>query len=117
MMSYSLSGHVQIDETFCKTKRKHNTGRVKRGRKFTLVNFYFLLLIGCCVYLQFEVLGMWDDVLKKLVAVRIPDRSGATMIPIIKYFCVPGIRIDTDGWDGYLPLAREGYQHLIVVHK
>ena len=39
------------------------------------------------------------------------------MVPVIKYFCSPGIRIDKDGWQGYLPLALEGYQHLIVIHK
>ena len=37
MMNIRLSGHVQIDETFVATKRKHNRGRVKRNRKFTLV--------------------------------------------------------------------------------
>ena len=117
MMTYSLSGRVQIDETFVATKRKNNTGRVKRGRKFTLVNSYFLVVIMCRRCCHFEVLGMWDDILKKLVVVRIPDRKGATMVPIIKYFCVQGIRIHTDGWDGYLTLASEGYQHLVVVHK
>ena len=64
-----------------------------------------------------KVLGMWDATYKKLVVVRIPDRSGGTMVPVIKYFCSPGIRINTDGWQGYMSLALEGYQHLIVIHK
>ena len=37
MINTRLTGHVQIDETFVATKRKHNRGRVKRNRKFTLV--------------------------------------------------------------------------------
>ena len=41
MMTYRLGGHVQLDETFVRTKRKFNTGRVTRGRKFTLVKFHF----------------------------------------------------------------------------
>ena len=64
-----------------------------------------------------EVLGMWDATFKKFVVVRIPDRSGGTMVPLIKYFCVPGIRIDSDGWSGYNSLAQEGYRHLVVIHK
>jgi len=60
---------------------------------------------------------MWDATHKKLVVSRIPDRSATTMVPVIKYFCAPGIRIDTDGWKGYLSLAAEGYQHLMVIHK
>jgi len=37
MINTRLTGHVHIDETFVATKRKHNRGRVKRNRKFTLV--------------------------------------------------------------------------------
>ena len=41
MMTYRLGGNVQVDETFVRTKRKFNTGRVTRGRRYTLVNFHF----------------------------------------------------------------------------
>lgn len=44
MMNIQLTGHVQIDETFVATKRKHNRGRVRRNRKFTLVKHYFFSL-------------------------------------------------------------------------
>jgi len=64
-----------------------------------------------------EVLGMWDPQQKVLVAMRIPDRSGPTMIPLIKYFCLPGIEIWSDAWGGYNNLAMEGFRHLVVVHK
>ena len=54
---------------------------------------------------------------KVLVASRIPDRAGATMIPLIKYWCCPCIEIHTDAWSGYNSLADEGFRHLVVVHK
>ena len=65
----------------------------------------------------FMVLGLWDPQQKVLVATRIPDRSGATMIPLIKYWCCPGIEIHTDAWSGYNSLADEVFRHLVVVHR
>ena len=65
----------------------------------------------------FEVLGLWDPQQKVLVATRIPDRSGATMIPSIKYWCSPGLEIHTDAWGGYNSLSDEGFRHIVVVHK
>jgi len=47
MMQMTLTGHVQIDETFVATRRKQNTGRAKPNRKFTLVKSYFLCLFLC----------------------------------------------------------------------
>ena len=67
--------------------------------------------------LYFEVLGLWDPQQKVLVATRIPDRAGITMIPLIKYWCAPGIEIHTDAWGGYNSLANEGFRHLVVVHE
>ena len=37
LLTYQLTGKVQIDETFIASPRKHNKGRLKLGRKFTLV--------------------------------------------------------------------------------
>ena len=69
------------------------------------------------VSLGFQVLGMWDPTQKILVATRIPDRTAVTMIPLIKYWCAPGIELWTDAWGGYNPLALEGFRHLVVIHK
>ena len=54
---------------------------------------------------------------KVLVATRIPDRSSATMTPLIKYWCLPGIEIVSDAWPGYNDLQAEGFRHVVVVHK
>ena len=37
LLTYRLTGTVQIDETFVRSPRKHNRGRLAMGRKFTLV--------------------------------------------------------------------------------
>ena len=37
LLTYRLTGKVQIDETFVRSPRKHNRGRLEIGRKFTLV--------------------------------------------------------------------------------
>ena len=37
LLRYQLTGKVQIDETFVRTPRKHNRGRIQRGRTYTLV--------------------------------------------------------------------------------
>ena len=65
----------------------------------------------------YEVLGIWDCSQKCLVAARIPDRSAATMRPIFRYFCNPGIEITTDAWKGYNFLRPDSWRYLMVVHK
>jgi len=71
----------------------------------------------CFVFCLGEVLGMYDETLRKLVALRIPNRTGAIMLPLIQYWCVPGIRITSDAWGGYFGLGALGYRHLTVIHK
>ena len=39
LLTYRLSGRVQVDETFVRTQRKHHTGRIVQNRPYTLVNF------------------------------------------------------------------------------
>lgn len=137
MLQVRLAGPCQADESFVRTKRKHNVGRINPGRKHTLViPIYVLIAVSVnvgvmveyplglhCVYnplnplCYYEVLGIWDSVQKCLVAVRIPDRSTATMRPIFHYFCNAGIQITTDAWKGYNFLRPDGWRHLMVVHK
>ena len=37
LLTYRLSGKVQVDESFVRTPRKHNVGRIVRNRPYTLV--------------------------------------------------------------------------------
>jgi hypothetical protein len=44
---------------------------------------------------------------------HIPDASSAILIPFIEHSIKAGSRVQTDGWPGYLPLSRAGYQHRV----
>ena len=63
------------------------------------------------------MLGIQDTVTKELVAVRIPDRTTATLQQIIMAFTPTGSLGTTDAWGGYNFLPRNGYRHLVVCHK
>ena len=64
-----------------------------------------------------EVLGIYDKLTKDLVAFYIPDRTTATLQPLITALTVPGSIGTTDQWGGYNFLPRNGYRHLVVCHK
>ena len=46
---------------------------------------------------------------------RVPDVSGASLIPFVGNFVEPGSEIRTDGWRGYNALSRHGYTQLKTV--
>ena len=52
--------------------------------------------------------------------VEVPDRSRATLTPIIRQWILPGSRIISDGWAAYGHLEEIGhgiYMHDVVVHQ
>jgi len=42
---------------------------------------------------------------------QIVDASAESLVPFVQDSVEPGSVIHTDGWLGYLPLERSGYQH------
>ena len=58
-----------------------------------------------------------DTISKDMVALYIPDRTTATLQPLITAFTAPGSVGTTDQWAGYNFLARNGWRHLVVCHK
>ena len=42
---------------------------------------------------------------------RIPDVSGASLVPFVSNVVEPGSEVHTDGWGGYNELAKRGYKH------
>src|SRR5450631_3757248 len=48
---------------------------------------------------------------------QILDASAKSLLPFVKESVVPGSVVHTDGWPGYLPLEKNGYQHEITVLK
>jgi transposase-like protein len=50
---------------------------------------------------------------------QIITASAANLMPFVEESVEPGSVIHTDGWQGYLPLERKGYEHevTVVTHK
>ena len=46
---------------------------------------------------------------------QIIDASAESLVPFVQGSVEPGSIIHTDGWLGYLPLERKGYQHDVTV--
>ena len=96
-----LKGTVEIDETFIGGTEKNVKGRQATTK--TLV----------VVAVEVEE--------KKLGRVRfgiIPDASSKSLIPFIQENVVPGSKVITDGWLGYVPLDKESYDHVVhTIHR
>jgi transposase-like protein len=48
---------------------------------------------------------------------QIPDASAESLMPFVQDTVAPGSVIHTDGWLGYLPLERKGYEHEVTFLK
>jgi transposase-like protein len=48
---------------------------------------------------------------------QIPDASAESLMPFVRDSLEPGSVVHTDGWLGYLPLERNGYQHKVTFLK
>lgn len=94
----SLSGCVEIDETFIGGKRRDGrTGRPGPGSSKT------------------AVMGMVERQ-GRVVARAIPDTSGKTLIPLVNQHVMPRSIVYTDEWKPYRALGRQGYFHDRIHH-
>lgn len=85
---------VQIDESVV-AKRKYNVGRMVPPR---------------------WVFGLYDVEAGVGYVELVPDRSAATLLPIIANVVAPGSIIHSDSWRAYANVARLGFQHGMVNH-
>jgi ISXO2-like transposase domain len=46
---------------------------------------------------------------------HIVDASAQSLVPFVQDSVQPGSVIHTDGWLGYLPLERQGYEHEVTL--
>jgi hypothetical protein len=54
----------------------------------------------------------------KRVMVPVSDRSAATLLPIIRRYCLPGTTIISDCWAAYNALAQDiNFEYLRVNHS
>lgn len=90
----SLSGEVEVDETFIGGVDP-NGGRRHIGYK---------ALVAMAVEIKGEGMG-------RVRLHRIRDSSAKSLKSFIKQAVAPGSAITTDGWQGYAGLVKEGYLH------
>ena len=48
---------------------------------------------------------------------QIIDASAESLVPFVQDSVEPGSTIHTDGWAGYLPLEKKGYDHEVTILK
>ena len=88
-----LTGEVEVDEVFLGGEGDEIAGRGTDR---------FLILIAA------EVRGRGTG---RIRMARVRNAAAETIIPFIERTVVEGAVIRTDGWSGYVPLPRFGYQH------
>ena len=47
----------------------------------------------------------------------VEERLAEGLIPMIKFFILPGSMIISDGWEVYSSISEEGYHHMTVNHS
>jgi transposase-like protein len=92
-----LAGTVEVDETFL--------GGLEEGVRGRETEKKALIVVAA----QEEGRGVGRIRLQ-----RIPDASAGSLIPFIEDSVEPGSVIHTDGWLGYEPLEKKGYQHAVT---
>jgi len=92
-----LAGTVEVDETFL--------GGLEEGVRGRETEKKALIVVAA----QEERRGVGRIRLR-----RIPDASAGSLIPFIEDSVEPGSVIHTDGWLGYEPLEKTGYQHAVT---
>ena len=91
------AGTVEVDETFL--------GGLEEGVRGRETEKKALIVVAA----QEEGRGVGRIRLQ-----RIPDASAGSLIPFIEDSVEPGSVIHTDGWLGYEPLEKKGYQHAVT---
>jgi transposase-like protein len=89
-----LKGYVEVDETYIggtESGGKRGRGAEKKEIVAIAIEIHFPKGFG------------------RVRMRRIPDVSGASLIPFVRDFIEPGSVILTDGWSGYNDLPKHGY--------
>lgn len=102
-----LHGEVEVDETLVGGKDPDRDGR--GGDK--------VLVVGAVEVIT-STSGIDQRVRRRAGRLRlqvVPNAAGVTLAPFVKAEVEAGAIVHTDGWDGYLPLKRLGYDHRPVL--
>lgn len=92
-----LSGTVEVDEIYLGGVKLGKRGRGATGKALVVV-------------------AAQEDGnrIGRIRLCRVADASAASLIPALRECVEPGSLIRTDAWQGYAPLARESYGHIVA---
>lgn len=89
-----LAGEVEVDETYCGGKEPGVAGRQTAKKA----------LVAIAAEVQGPGIG-------RIRMARVPDASGASVLPFVQATVAEGAVVRTDGWQAYNGLAQLGYDH------
>ena len=101
-----LSNNVEMDEMYLggKETNKHNDKHTEGTQ-------------GRSTKTKTPIFGMIDREKGTVVAMKVEDTKGATLMPIVEQFVEEGATTYTDEASIYNNLSKKGYEHLLVNHK
>ncbi len=92
-----LSGTVEVDEIYLGGVKLGKRGRGATGKALVVV-----------------VAQEDGNRIGRIRLRRVADASAASLIPALRECVEPGSLIRTDAWQGYAPLGRERYTHIVA---
>jgi transposase-like protein len=92
-----LSGTVEVDEIYLGGVKLGKRGRGASGKALVVV-----------------VAQEDGNRIGRIRLRRVADASAASLIPALRECVEPGSLIRTDAWQGYAPLGRESYTHIVA---
>lgn len=92
-----LSGTVQVDEIYMGGEKPGKRGRGAAGKALVVV-----------------MVQVKEGNIGRIRLRRVADASGHSLEGAVKEGVEPGSTVQTDGWEGYVGLAEQGYAHEIV---
>lgn len=103
--STSLNGEVEMDEMYLggRETNKHQSKKVEGTQ-------------GRSTKTKTPIFGMLERD-GKVVAMKVEDTKGATLLPIVEQFVESGATTYTDEANIYCNLTKKGYEHLFVNHS
>jgi transposase-like protein len=95
-----LTGRIEVDESYVGGEEEGLPGRLNLKKA--------LIVVAA----QEDGSGIGRIRMRQII-----DASAESLLPFVRASVEPGSVVHTDGWAGYLPLERNGYQHDVTVLK
>src|SRR5574341_2382893 len=95
-----LTGRVEVDECYVGGLEEGLPGRLNLDKALVVVAA------------QEDGPGIGRIRMRQII-----DASAESLVPFVQDSVEPGSIIHTDGWSGYLPLEKKGYDHVVTILK